>query len=87
MQEWDLSCGAAALTTLLNYQHGDQVTEKEVANALMRREEYVRNPLLIKSRDGFSLADLKRYVDARGPKRSWRRRPVSPNLFRRPCCN
>ncbi len=24
IQEWDLSCGAAALATLLNYQHGDR---------------------------------------------------------------
>lgn len=31
VQEWDLSCGAAALTTVLNYQHGDPVTEREVA--------------------------------------------------------
>jgi predicted double-glycine peptidase len=66
IQQWDLSCGAAALTTLLNYQHGDQVTEKEVANALMRREEYVKNPQLLQSREGFSLADLKRHVDTRG---------------------
>ncbi|MEN3365556.1 MAG: uncharacterized protein V7606_2830 [Burkholderiales bacterium] len=66
MQEWDLSCGAAALTTLLNYQHGEQATEKEIANALMRREEYVNNPDLIRSREGFSLADLKRHADARG---------------------
>ena len=47
MQEWDLSCGAATLTTLLNYQHGDLVTEKEVATALMNRDIYIDNPLLV----------------------------------------
>ena len=66
MQKWDLSCGAAALTTLLNFQHHDMVTEKEVATALMGREEYIKNPLLVNIRQGFSLLDLKRYADARG---------------------
>jgi predicted double-glycine peptidase len=68
VQQWDLSCGAAALTTLLNYQHGDFVTEKEVANALMSRPEYIKFPGLVTIRQGFSLLDLKRYVDARGYK-------------------
>lgn len=66
IQQWDLSCGAAALATLLKYQHGEQVTEKEVALALMKREEYIQNPQLVQSREGFSLLDLKRHVDARG---------------------
>jgi predicted double-glycine peptidase len=66
MQEWDLSCGAAALTTLLRYQHGDPVTEKEVATALINRDIYIKNPQLVRLRQGFSLLDLKRYVDSRG---------------------
>ena len=66
MQEWDLSCGAAALTTLLRYQHGEQLTEKEVALGLIKRDIYLKNPELVKLRQGFSLLDLKRYVDARG---------------------
>lgn len=66
MQEWDLSCGAAALTTVLNYQFGDDVTEREVATTLMQREEYVANPLVVNVRQGFSLLDLKRLVDGRG---------------------
>lgn len=68
VQQWDLSCGAAALTTLLNYQHNDFVTEKEVANALMSRAEYIKNPKLVNIRQGFSLLDLKRYVEGRGYK-------------------
>lgn len=66
IQQWDLSCGAAALATLLNYQHGETVTEKEVALALMNRSEYLENPELVRMREGFSLLDLKKYVDARG---------------------
>jgi predicted double-glycine peptidase len=66
MQEWDLSCGAAALTTVLNYQYGDGVSEREVATTLMQREEYVANPAVVNVRQGFSLLDLKRLVDERG---------------------
>lgn len=66
VQQWDLSCGAAALATLLKYQHGEPVTEKEVAIAMMKRDEYIKNPQLIQLREGFSLLDLKRNVDARG---------------------
>jgi predicted double-glycine peptidase len=66
IQKWDLSCGAAALTTMLNFQHQDMVTEKEVATALMGREEYIKNPRLVNIRQGFSLLDLKRYADERG---------------------
>ena len=66
IQDWDLSCGAAALATLLNYQHGDPVTEREIAESLISREEYIANPLLVRARHGFSLLDLKRYVDERG---------------------
>jgi predicted double-glycine peptidase len=65
-QEWDLSCGAAALATILNYQHGDPVTEREIATRMMGRAEYLENPMLVNWRQGFSLLDLKRFVDDRG---------------------
>jgi uncharacterized protein len=66
IQRWDLSCGAAALATLLNFQHGDPVSERSIAIGMMSREEYLANPSLVTSRQGFSLLDLKRFVDARG---------------------
>ena len=66
VQQWDLSCGAAALATLLNYQHGDPVSEREIAKGLIQREEYLAEPLLVRARHGFSLLDLKRFVDRRG---------------------
>jgi predicted double-glycine peptidase len=66
MQKFDLSCGAAALTTLLNHQHGERLTEREVATGLMRRVDYVQDPSLVQRREGFSLLDLKRYVEGRG---------------------
>lgn len=66
IQKWDLSCGAAALATLLKYQHGEPVTEREIALSLMKRDEYIQNPQLVQIREGFSLLDLKRHVDAHG---------------------
>lgn len=66
VQEWDLSCGAAALATILNFQHGDPVSEREVALGMMAREEYIENPLLVRIRQGFSLLDMKRFVEQRG---------------------
>jgi hypothetical protein len=68
IQSWDLSCGAAALATLLQYEFGDSVTEKDIARGLMRRGDYVDNPKLVQIREGFSLLDLKRYVKTRGYK-------------------
>src|SRR5512132_3515682 len=66
IQKFDLSCGAAALATLLNYQYGDPVSERDIAKGLIQREEYLQNPDLVKIRQGFSLLDLKRYVEQRG---------------------
>jgi uncharacterized protein len=66
VQQWDLSCGAAALATVLRYEYGEPVTEREVARGLIKRQEYLDNPKLIQAREGFSLLDLKRYVDGRG---------------------
>ena len=68
IQSWDLSCGAAALATLLKYEWGMSVTEKQVANGLMARHEYIENPKLVQIREGFSLLDLKHYVEAHGFK-------------------
>lgn len=66
VQEWDVSCGAAAVATLLIFQHGDQVSEEEVTRSLIRRKEYLANPTRVKEQQGFTLLDLKRFVDDRG---------------------
>ena len=66
IQGWDLSCGAAALAILLRYEFGEPVTEKDIARGLMRRSEYVANPEVLQIREGFSLLDLKRYVNGYG---------------------
>jgi len=62
MQKWDLSCGSAALATLLTYDLGDPVGERPVATAMLRRTE----PLRVRTRGGFSLLDLQEYAEGRG---------------------
>lgn len=62
VQQWDLSCGAAALATILTYQHGDPVPEKTIAETMLQRTD----PLTVKVKGGFSLLDLKRFVESRG---------------------
>jgi predicted double-glycine peptidase len=62
MQKWDLSCGAAALATLLTYDLNDPVPEREVATTMLRRTE----PLKVRAQGGFSLLDLQQYTQARG---------------------
>jgi|SRR5579859_803799 len=66
VQKSDLSCGAAALATLLTYQFRDATTEPEVTRGLIRRQEYIEHPELVRVREGFSLLDMKRYVATRG---------------------
>jgi uncharacterized protein len=62
MQAWDASCGAAALATVLTHTFADPVAEKSVARDMLRRTD----PLRVKVRGGFSLLDMKRYLESRG---------------------
>lgn len=66
LQQWELSCAAAALATVLRYQYGEPVSERSVALGLINRAEYIANPDLVRLRQGFSLLDLKRFVDGLG---------------------
>lgn len=40
LQQWELSCAAAALATILRYQYQMPVTERSVALGLIDRQEY-----------------------------------------------
>lgn len=66
LQQWELSCAAAALATVLRYQHGVPVTERSVALGMIDRPEYIANPELVRLRQGFSLLDMKRLTDRMG---------------------
>ena len=63
IQQWDLSCGAATVTTLLRYQFGDRDTEEEeVARSMLARTDSA----LVRKRLGFTLLDLKKELVHRG---------------------
>lgn len=60
-QQFDFSCGSAALATLLSHHYGDTVTEERVFEEMFRHgdQDKIR-------REGFSLLDMKRYLEGRG---------------------
>lgn len=62
IQQWDTSCGAAAMATVFTYTFNDPVPERAVANGLLRQTE----PLKVRYRGGFSMLDMKRYAEERG---------------------
>lgn len=61
-QQYDYSCGSAALTTLLDFYLGRNFQERQVMEGLLRFGETER----IVQRRGFSLLDMKRLVTALG---------------------
>jgi predicted double-glycine peptidase len=61
-QAFDYSCGSAALTTVLVYHLGLNVTEKDAMEGMLEHGETEK----IIARRGFSLLDMKRYVATLG---------------------
>jgi predicted double-glycine peptidase len=61
-QRWDISCGAAALSTLLTYDFKDNTPEAAIVVWILHRED----PARVRARGGFSLLDLKHFAQARG---------------------
>jgi uncharacterized protein len=62
IQKWDLSCGAAALATILTYYFDDAVPERIIAEAMLARAD----PKRVQRAGGFSLLDLQEFAEARG---------------------
>ncbi len=60
-QQYDFSCGSAAVATLLSHHYGWRVDEAQVFQAMFERgdREKIR-------REGFSMLDMKQYLDRRG---------------------
>jgi predicted double-glycine peptidase len=57
-QQHDYSCGSAALATLLTYQYGHPVDEETVFKAMWEKGDRAKI-----SREGFSLLDIKHYLE------------------------
>lgn len=62
IQQWDTSCAAAALATVLTYVLSHPISERAVAQGMLKRTD----PLRVKHRGGFSMLDMKRFVETRG---------------------
>jgi uncharacterized protein len=60
-QQYDFSCGSAAVATLLTYQYGIPVDEAEVFRHMYATGDQPR----IRA-EGFSLLDMRRYLASRG---------------------
>lgn len=70
-QQYDFSCGSAALATLLNYHYGIAITEEDAFEAMFEAgdEEKIRAK-------GFSLLDMKNYLASRGLRSDGYRMPM-----------
>jgi predicted double-glycine peptidase len=62
MQKWDNSCGAAAVATVLTYYHRHPVSEERVARGMLKTVD----PTQVRQRGGFSLLNMKRYLNEKG---------------------
>ncbi|TBR13190.1 MAG: peptidase C39 [Lysobacter sp.] len=60
-QQYDFSCGSAALATLLRAGYGEDVSETEMIRRMM-----VGTDVATIVKQGFSMLDMKRYVQKRG---------------------
>ena len=61
-QRWDLSCGSAALSTILTYYYDDPTPESAIIVNILRRTD----PVKVRTRGGFSLLDLKQFAGRKG---------------------
>ena len=62
MQQWETSCAAATIATVLTYGHGDAVSEAHVAASMLKKSDSAT----VKKQGGFSLLDMKYFVEERG---------------------
>ena len=63
-QQYDYSCGSAALSTLMKYYLGEELSEEEIIRGLTAYGD----AKLIEERRAFSLLDMKRFVEVLGYK-------------------
>jgi predicted double-glycine peptidase len=70
-QQFDFSCGSAALATLLTYQYGLPVDEREVFGFMYQHGDQAKI-----RQEGFSMLDMKRYLAARGFQADGFQQPV-----------
>lgn len=60
-QQYDFSCGSAAVATLLTHHYGHPITEQQIFTSMFDLGDQGRI-----QREGFSLLDIKNYLEASG---------------------
>lgn len=60
-QQYDFSCGSAALATLLTHHYGDPVKEAAVYTTMWNKGDQAKI-----RKEGFSMLDMKRFLQSRG---------------------
>ncbi|MGJ7489635.1 C39 family peptidase [Variovorax sp. ZT4R33] len=71
IQQYDFSCGSAAVATLLTHHYGLPTTEREVFEQMYAEGDQAKI-----RREGFSLLDMKRYLQSRGLEADGFRQPL-----------
>jgi uncharacterized protein len=71
IQQYDFSCGSAAIATLLTHHYGRPTTEREVFEHMYAHGDQAKI-----RREGFSLLDMKRFLQTRGFEADGFRQPL-----------
>jgi len=75
LQQYDFSCGSAAVATLLTHHYGLPTTESTVFEAMYRQGDQAKI-----RREGFSLLDMKRFLQTLGLEADGFEQPLSKLL-------
>jgi len=70
-QQYDFSCGSAAVATLLTYHYEQSISELAVFKAMFEHGDQARI-----REEGFSMLDMKRYLESQGYKADGFRVPL-----------
>lgn len=71
-QQYDFSCGSAAIASLLTYHYDHQVTEQEVFSGMFS----LADPEKVRQ-EGFSMLDMKRFLESEGYQADGFRMPLT----------
>lgn len=71
-QQYDFSCGSAAIASLLSYHYDHEVTEQEVFSGMFS----LADPEKVRM-EGFSMLDMKRFLESEGYQADGFRMPLS----------
>ncbi|MDN6320273.1 MAG: C39 family peptidase [Marinobacter sp.] len=71
-QQYDFSCGSAAIASLLSYHYDEVVTEQDVFSGMFSLADAEKVRV-----EGFSMLDMKRFLESKGYQADGFRMPLS----------